>query len=285
MMSATEPVRRRESRARPHVDAVRIAGAHRGRAHRTGQIVDLWVAERRLSLVLVDESVSQPTCVPTGKRLGDNGFGELRILECGTVHRAAARFVGQQERGAELRCDRTGMITRLTSSAVISPPAAITGTRPALNAANSWSSGSDAAPPTGRTSRDVRLPPGPVPPSRRRRIDGGLRLATVVTVPTVTMPASRSCLHSSVLGTPKVNDATSGRRSNNTSSFAAQSSSNRDHRAQPRSAPPQAPAPRRSLDCLRRGRTGLRREQIGADGPGRELARRGDPLGECFRVR
>ena len=36
------------------------------------------------------------------------------------------------------------------------------------------------------------------------------------------------------------------------------------------------------LDCGRRARTRLWRKQIGADGPGRELARLGDPFGEYF---
>ena len=101
-----------ESGARPHVDGVRIACAHRRRPQRAGQIVDLGISERRLGLVLVDEPVAQPARVATGKSPGDNGFGELRILQRGAVHGAAARFVGEQERRAELRRDRAGLRSR-----------------------------------------------------------------------------------------------------------------------------------------------------------------------------
>ena len=202
MMSAAEcRPDRLEAGARPHVGAVRIACAHRGRPHRPGQVVDLGIAERRLRLVLVDEAVAQPARVAAGKRLGHNGFGELRILQRGPVHGAAARFVGEQERRSELRRHRARRRSRrLTSSAVIRPPAAMTGssTRATVTAASSscqrlrrW------ALRRGRRCRGARPPTGPAPPSRRRRSrTAASASATVVTVPTVAMPASRSRVHS-----------------------------------------------------------------------------------------
>ena len=56
--------------------------------------------------MLVDEPVAQPARVAAGKRLSDNGFGELRILQRSAVHGAASRFVGEQERRSELGRDR-----------------------------------------------------------------------------------------------------------------------------------------------------------------------------------
>ena len=56
-----------ESRTRPDIDGVRIACAHRRRAQRAGQVVNLRVAERRLGLVLVNEPVTQPARIATGK--------------------------------------------------------------------------------------------------------------------------------------------------------------------------------------------------------------------------
>jgi hypothetical protein len=70
------------------------------RAQRAGQIVDLRISERRLGLVLDDKPVAQTARVAAGKRSGDNGFGELRILQRGAVHGAAARLVGQQKRAS-----------------------------------------------------------------------------------------------------------------------------------------------------------------------------------------
>ena len=97
---------RLEAGARPHVGAMRIACAHRGGPQRPGQVMDLGVSERRLRLVVVDEAVAKSPRVAAGKRLGHNGFGELWVLQRSAVHGAAARFVGEQERRAELRCHR-----------------------------------------------------------------------------------------------------------------------------------------------------------------------------------
>ena len=58
--------------------------------------------------MLVDETVAQSARVAAGKRLGDDRFGELRVLQRRAMHRAAARFVGEQERRPELRGDGAG---------------------------------------------------------------------------------------------------------------------------------------------------------------------------------
>ena len=232
MISATVPVLTCWKPVPAHMfTCLRIACPHRRRAQRAGQPVDLRISERRLGLMLVDEPVAQPARVAAGKCPRHNGFGELRILQRGSVHRAAARFVRQQERRSELGRGRARRQARgRRRRAVINPPAATTGTSTAaLTSASSSSRGWVAGCADG--SKVPRCPPADGPctaTASTPRSTAVCASGSVVTVPTTVMPASRSRRHSSALGTPKVNDATSGRRSSSTSILAAQwSSSNR----------------------------------------------------------
>ena len=63
------------------------------------------ITEWRLGVVLGEEAVAQSTRIPPGKGWCDGSFAERRVGQRGAVHGAAARLVGQQERGAQLGGD------------------------------------------------------------------------------------------------------------------------------------------------------------------------------------
>jgi hypothetical protein len=72
----------------------------------SGHEADLRETKWGLHAISIDKAVPQGPCIATGERSGDDGLGESRIAQCRSICRVCACFVGEQERGAKLSCDR-----------------------------------------------------------------------------------------------------------------------------------------------------------------------------------
>src|SRR5690242_20620117 len=96
-LTRRQRARATEALSRPQMECVGITAFGGGAPQRAGQIVDVWIRARRVT-VLAYEPIQNPACAPAGERSGQRRDLRRRIRERSAMRRAGTGFGTTQER-------------------------------------------------------------------------------------------------------------------------------------------------------------------------------------------